>query len=128
MKLSYKLVFAVATSNEVLIFDTEIVEPFGIIGNLHYTPLTDLSWSEDGNLLMVSSTDGFCSYVSLSSDMLGTRLEEKSSTQMATIASVEPVHQKTPGIVNILPVKRAGPAKDCDTPRRINPTLVIEEE
>lgn len=128
LKLSYKLVFAVATSNEVLIFDTESVEPLGIIGNLHYTPLTDLSWSEDGNLLMVSSTDGFCSYVSLSSDMLGTRLEEKSSTQMATIASVEPVHQKTPGIVNILPVKRAGPAKDCDTPRRINPTLVIEEE
>lgn len=68
--LPYRLVFAVATSSEVMIYDTQDTKPLAIIGNLHYTPITDLAWSEDGKLLMISSTDGFCSYVNLK-DALG---------------------------------------------------------
>ncbi|CCD24857.1 Cac2p NDAI_0E00410 [Naumovozyma dairenensis CBS 421] len=68
IKLPYKLIYAIATSNEILIYDTESIEPISIIGNLHYTALTDLSWSSDGTMLMISSTDGFCSYISIDAE------------------------------------------------------------
>ncbi|AET38404.1 Cac2p Ecym_2695 [Eremothecium cymbalariae DBVPG len=71
IKLPYKLVFAVATSSEVLIYDTQSTKPLAIVGNLHYMPLTDLTWFESGKLLMISSTDGFCSYISIEKELLG---------------------------------------------------------
>lgn len=118
LKLSYKLVFAVATSNEVLIFDTENVKPLAIVGNLHYTPLTDLSWSEDGTLLMISSTDGFCSYVSLKAHVLGAKLDPETLRPTTTTGPVQMAQANTQGPVNILPVKRAGPARDPEALQR----------
>ncbi|AAS52961.1 AER280Cp [Eremothecium gossypii ATCC 10895] len=71
IQLPYKLVFAVATSTEVVIYDTVTTKPIAVVGNLHYTPLTDLSWSDSGHLLVVSSTDGFCSYISMEDSLFG---------------------------------------------------------
>lgn len=132
LKLPYKLVFAVATSNEVLIYDTESVKPLAIIGNLHYTPLTDLAWKQDGSLLMVSSTDGFCSYISIQPSTLGEKItpqiaEPIGSSEKTDIPSTSPA--KT-SIINLLPVKRkntsnseseSGKQKDK---RRVQPTLI----
>lgn len=75
--LPYKLIFAIATSNEILIYDTLSTKPLAIIGNLHYTPMTDLSWSPDGKLLMMSSTDGFCSYISMDVSLFGETVDIK---------------------------------------------------
>ncbi|QLQ81825.1 hypothetical protein HG537_0G00790 [Torulaspora globosa] len=124
LKLPYKLVFAVATSNEVLIYDTENVKPLAVVGNLHYTPLTDLAWSPDGNLLMISSTDGFCSYISFHADTLGKRISvEDRSRLLATLQPSETL-QKPKGpltsatkpssadIVNILPIRRKESTQD----------------
>ncbi|CCC68186.1 hypothetical protein NCAS_0B01020 [Naumovozyma castellii] len=128
LKLPYRLIYAVATSNEVLIYDTVNVKPISIIGNLHYTALTDLSWSQDGNMLMVSSTDGFCSYITIEENLFGEKLtieereqyinanklincqdSNKNSSSSSSItpssASASPMRRKT-DIINILPVKR----------------------
>ncbi|XP_053212128.1 chromatin assembly factor 1 subunit B-like [Panonychus citri] len=59
----YRIIFAVATQESVLLFDTQQIEPFASISNIHYTRLTDISWSDDGRLLMISSTDGYCSFI-----------------------------------------------------------------
>lgn len=132
VKLPYKLVFAVATSNEVLIYDTENVQPLGVVGNLHYTPLTDLSWSQDGTLLMVSSTDGFCSYIRLDQSILGTKLEQNSSSPVRTQPEATiPTKKSTKDAVNILPVKRAGPTGEQEYnsgPKRIHPILVQDDQ
>lgn len=132
VQLPYKLVFAVATSNEVLLYDTEDVQPLGIVGNLHYTPLTDLSWSQDGSLLMVSSTDGFCSYVCLDQSILGTKVGNDSPSPVRTQTEGITTKQGEPkNVVNILPVKRAGPTGDqgYDTgPKRIHPILVQDDQ
>lgn len=124
LNLKYKLIFAVATSNEVLIYDTETSKPLAVIGNLHYTPLTDLNWTQDGNLLMISSTDGFCSYISMTVDILGEKItaEEKAayiditpnneanvlacSTIKTKKNAAAPSESNKTDIVNILPVKR----------------------
>lgn len=126
--LPYKLVFAVATSNEVIIYDSEECKPISVIGNLHYTPLTDLCWSQDGLMLMISSTDGFCSYVSVATEMLGETIDPaeakvkylsksdmtQESTEPGSGNSVTtPTNTETSkqDIVNILPVKRKHVAK-----------------
>ncbi|XP_055690668.1 chromatin assembly factor 1 subunit B [Lutzomyia longipalpis] len=69
--LLYRMVFAVATKNSVFFYDTQQTIPFGVISNIHYTRLTDLTWSSDGRLLVVSSTDGFCSLITFSEGELG---------------------------------------------------------
>ncbi|XP_053675533.1 chromatin assembly factor 1 subunit B [Anopheles nili] len=70
--LPYRMVFAVATKSSVYLYDTQQATPFAVISNIHYTRLTDMSWSSDGKILIVSSTDGFCSLIFFSDGELGT--------------------------------------------------------
>ena len=128
ISLPYKLIFAIATSNEILIYDTLNIEPIAIIGNLHYTPITDLAWSPDGKILMISSTDGFCSYISIDDNLFGQPLNNDeikkfkniSSTTLLTDLSNNVSIENKPkhDIVNILPVKK----KVKPTNRQTNPT------
>ncbi|XP_058715820.1 chromatin assembly factor 1 subunit B [Poecile atricapillus] len=75
--LPYRLVFAVASEDSVLFYDTEQSFPFGYVSNIHYHTLSDISWSSDGSFLAISSTDGYCSFVTFEEDELGTPLKEK---------------------------------------------------
>lgn len=61
--LPYRMVFAVATQDSIVLYDTEQIEPLGLVSNLHYLTITDLCWSGDGKSVVVSSADGFCSLV-----------------------------------------------------------------
>lgn len=152
LTLPYKLVFAVATTNEVLLYDTENVKPLAIVGNLHYTPLTDLAWSPDGSLLMISSTDGFCSYISFQSDTLGKRISAEDKNRLVTNMQPAETASKSKGpsttkvhttdIVNILPIKRRIPTQHERLPsepenvssqpqkekRRVQPTPVTPKQ
>lgn len=42
--LPYRLVFAVASGDSVLFYDTEQSFPFGYVSNIHYHTLSDISW------------------------------------------------------------------------------------
>ena len=42
--LPYRMVYAVATSNSVVLYDTQQEEPFARISQIHYIGLTDLTW------------------------------------------------------------------------------------
>ncbi|KAK6333057.1 hypothetical protein TWF718_010881 [Orbilia javanica] len=69
--LPYRMVYAVATKDAVLIYDTQQQTPLCIVSNLHYAAFTDLTWSPDGNTLLMTSTDGFCSVISFNPGELG---------------------------------------------------------
>lgn len=71
INLPYRMVFAVAACDSVLLYDTEQILPFAYVSNIHYTHLTDLSWSPDGLTLVVSSTDGYCSFILFTREELG---------------------------------------------------------
>nr|XP_045607869.1 chromatin assembly factor 1 subunit B-like [Procambarus clarkii]XP_045607870.1 chromatin assembly factor 1 subunit B-like [Procambarus clarkii] len=75
--LPYRMIFAVATQNAVLLYDTQQPVPFAKVSNIHYTRLSDVTWSSDGRILVVSSTDGYCSLVSFSKDEVGIPYKEK---------------------------------------------------
>lgn len=57
--LPYKMIFAVATLDAVVIYGTDNFKPLGYVSNLHYSTITDIRW-ENGTRAIVSSTDGFC--------------------------------------------------------------------
>lgn len=71
INLPYRMIFAVAACDSVLFYDTEQLLPFAFVSNIHYTHLTDLSWSPDGLTLIASSTDGYCSFILFSREELG---------------------------------------------------------
>ncbi|CCX30041.1 chromatin assembly factor 1 subunit B [Pyronema domesticum] len=69
--LPYRVVYAVATQDAVLIYDTQQQTPICVVSNLHYAAFTDLTWSSDGLTLLMTSTDGFCSVVMFAPGELG---------------------------------------------------------
>ncbi|KAM6955548.1 chromatin assembly factor 1 subunit B [Lycodopsis pacificus] len=75
-QLPYRMVFAVASEDSIFLYDTQQTIPFGLVSNIHYHTLSDLTWSRDGSFLAVSSTDGYCSFLSFSPGELGTSLKE----------------------------------------------------
>jgi len=69
--LPYRMVYAVATANAVMVYDTQQASPIARVSNIHYVGLSDISWSPDGTILMVSSIDGFCSIITFAPGELG---------------------------------------------------------
>lgn len=84
ISLPYRMIFAIATKCSVYLYDTQQKLPFALISNIHYTRLTDLSWSNDGRFLVVSSTDGFCSIIYFAKDELGKVYGEKSAQDVVS--------------------------------------------
>ncbi|XP_010013141.1 PREDICTED: chromatin assembly factor 1 subunit B [Nestor notabilis] len=87
--LPYRLVFAVASEDSVLFYDTEQSFPFGYVSNIHYHTLSDISWSSDGAFLAISSMDGYCSFVTFEKDELGIPLKEKPQINVKTSGVTE---------------------------------------
>lgn len=103
------MIYAVATKCSVYLYDTQQRLPFGLISNIHYTRLTDLAWSNDGNTLLVSSTDGYCSIVQFTDGELGQSYKEQSLQDilLSKAAKDEPMKKKKK-------VKRTNGAKKDD--------------
>ena len=85
--LPYRMVYAVATQNAIMFYDTQQVAPFGRVSNVHYTGLTDLAWSPCGNILFASSSDGYCSIVSFAPGEIGQLYSEEAASSDSNVAS-----------------------------------------
>lgn len=96
--LPYRVVFAVATEDSVLMYDSQQTMPFAFLSNIHYHQLSDISWSSDGHILVVSSTDGYCSVVTFDEGELGVLYTPKPapSTSSATTQPDKGVGEPSP--------------------------------
>lgn len=74
--LPYRYIFAIATEDSVYIYDTQNILPFCYATGIHYSNLSDLSWSQDGKILSVTSIDGFCSFIIFKDGELGDIFKE----------------------------------------------------
>lgn len=81
-QLPHKMIFAIATQNSVVIYDSQHLRPLGLLKNLHYSTITDLAWSSDGKSIIVTSAEGFCSIVLLTDAVLGTPLKAQETFKM----------------------------------------------
>ncbi|XP_062938237.1 chromatin assembly factor 1 subunit B [Cynocephalus volans] len=124
VSLPYRLVFAVASEDSVLLYDTQQPFPFGYVSNIHYHTLSDISWSNDGAFLAISSTDGYCSFVTFEKDELGIPLKEKPVLSMRTPETAKKTKSQThqgsspgPRPVEGTPTSRIqDPSSPCTTP------------
>ncbi|KGL77973.1 Chromatin assembly factor 1 subunit B, partial [Tinamus guttatus] len=120
--LPYRLVFAVASEDSVLFYDTQQLFPFGYVSNIHYHTLSDISWSSDGAFLAISSTDGYCSFVTFEKDELGIPLKEKPQISVRTPSTTEKKVKKSQSHKVISPGSRLtegtlpGKTTDASTP------------
>lgn len=89
LQLPYRVVFAVASEDSIFFYDSQQSLPFGHVSNIHYHTLSDLSWSKDGLVLSVSSTDGYCSFVTFDEGELGTPLKEPPTLKIPTPGSAQ---------------------------------------
>ena len=102
--LPYRMIFAIATKCSVYVYDTQQTLPFALISNIHYTRLTDLAWSNDGNTILASSTDGYCSIVQFTDDELGQTYRKQTLKDIlaANTQKDEPRKKKKAKKANIL--------------------------
>ncbi|XP_050327663.1 chromatin assembly factor 1 subunit B [Bactrocera neohumeralis] len=91
--LPYRMIFAVATRSSVYFYDTQQRQPFAVISNIHYTRLTDVTWSSDGRIVVVSSTDGFCSLITFEAGELGEEYED--AAQVLSANDISTVGKKS---------------------------------
>ncbi|KAM9329300.1 chromatin assembly factor 1 subunit B [Gastrophryne carolinensis] len=103
----YRMVFAVASEDAVLFYDTQQLFPFGYIANVHYHTLSDISWSSDGSFLAISSTDGYCSFVTFDEGELGVPLKEKPLLIVKTPSTIEKKIKKAQNRRVSSPIMRA---------------------
>lgn len=114
-QLPYRMVFAVASEDSIFLYDTQQTLPFGLVSNIHYHTLSDLTWSRDGSFLAVSSTDGYCSFLSFSPGELGTPLKEPPTLEVFVPNSgVEKKGKKASAAKNSPPVSQ--PPSSAPTP------------
>uniref|UniRef100_A0A3B4A585 Chromatin assembly factor 1 subunit B n=1 Tax=Periophthalmus magnuspinnatus TaxID=409849 RepID=A0A3B4A585_9GOBI len=103
-QLPYRIIFAVASEDSIFLYDTQQTHPFGLVSNIHYHTLSDLTWSRDGSFLAVSSTDGYCSFLSFSPGELGTPLKEPPLLELFTpICGAEKKGKKSLGNKTLSP-------------------------
>eukprot|EP00123_Amoebidium_parasiticum_P010804 comp20335_c0_seq1/m.25608 comp20335_c0_seq1/g.25608 ORF comp20335_c0_seq1/g.25608 comp20335_c0_seq1/m.25608 type:complete len:760 (-) comp20335_c0_seq1:14-2293(-) len=127
--LPYRMVVAVGTLDAVLLYDTQQATPFAYLANLHYAPLTDMAWSNDGRTLALSSQDGYVSMVEFASGELGVpipteaypehmQFHEDSQTPPIPFASAESTPVKTPAEIPEPRIKKAKlePVAEPQTP------------
>ncbi|XP_045708524.1 chromatin assembly factor 1 subunit B [Phyllostomus hastatus] len=122
--LPYRLVFAVASEDSVLFYDTQQLFPFGYVSNIHYHTLSDISWSSDGAFLAISSTDGYCSFVTFEKDELGIPFKEKPDLSAGTPDTAKKTKSQTqqgsppgPRQVEGTPTSRVqDPSSPCTAP------------
>lgn len=122
--LPYRIVYAVATQDAVLVYDTQQQTPLCVVSNLHFATFTDLTWyanssalqshlltksrSNDGLTLIMSSSDGFCSALSFAPGELGqpyTGQTGLANTASSTTPSANATPLPTPTHVPQSPIK-----------------------
>ncbi len=106
--------FAIITENSVYFYDTQHLTPFAYLTGIHYSNLTDLSWSNDGLILCVASIDGFCTFVKFGDIELGEKYNDDQNsidmieTKVDTVNKASSAFNKTP-VNKPIPVKSTIP-------------------
>lgn len=59
------------------------MHPICTLKDLHYADLTDASWSADGQMLSVSSMDGYLSFIHFEPGFFGARVSPQSESSVA---------------------------------------------
>jgi chromatin assembly factor 1 subunit B len=88
----YSMALAVFSSEVIVLFSTALDKPVAQYSNMHYAPISDVSWCCDGKRIVVSSEDGACTIATVGYKALDLSGAAEGSSLLRTI---------TAGIVNM---------------------------
>lgn len=98
--LPYRMLFAVATMDTITVHDTQQAGPICLFTKLHYDEFTDMTWSPDGQCLILSSRDGYCTII-IFDETIPLHPTQQQGLQLQSIAqshgAAPPVHNVTSG-------------------------------
>ncbi|KAI0773000.1 WD40 repeat-like protein [Trametes elegans] len=143
--LPYRMLYAVATMDTIIIYDTQQAGPVCLLTKLHYDEFTDMTWSPDGQCLMLSSRDGYCTLV-IFDEILPAHHTQQQTLQLQSIAhhhslpltnstaatplSTPSTHATAlpalPALPTLLPITPVVPAKRSAEPP-LTPAASVEE-
>ncbi|KAH7722364.1 Chromatin assembly factor 1 subunit B [Aphelenchoides avenae] len=103
--LPYRLIYAVMCKECVLLYDSQRSEPIGFVDNLHYFDLTSISWTPDGKVLVVSSQEGFNSFLAFDGDTFG-------------VPTVLPQRDASQDEAKLVPIKKKKIKEDVISPQK----------
>ncbi|KAF9224904.1 WD40 repeat-like protein [Gyrodon lividus] len=83
--LPYRMLYAVLTMDTLAIYDTQQASPVCLLTKLHYDEFTDMTWSSDGQTLMLSSRDGYCTLI-VFDEIIPAHHTQQSTLQLQSIA------------------------------------------
>lgn len=69
--LPYRTIWLVLTKESVIFYDSQHPQPIGLIENISYNNLSDATWSSDGGAIIISSIEGYCTFVKMRIDEWG---------------------------------------------------------
>ncbi|KAI0267499.1 WD40-repeat-containing domain protein [Gloeopeniophorella convolvens] len=119
--LPYRMLFAVATMDTVVIHDTQQAGPICMLTKLHYDEFTDMTWcvSPDGQCLMLSSRDGYCTIV-VFDEILAAHHTQQQTLQFASIAHSHavPLTSATPATTPALSTVSLPPSASPSVPAK----------
>jgi len=127
-KLPYRMVFAIATLDSIVLYDTQQTAPFGYISNIHYAALTDVAWSNDGSMLLVSSSDGYCSIAHFKKDELGVPYSLSVKQVLERSSSPLPQNSDTPGKITKKAASTLSAEKDSNEEKVDKPQPLTKKE
>lgn len=122
--LPYRMVFAVGTEDAVLLYDTQQQSPFAYISNIHYHQLSDLAWSPDGRTLLISSTDGYCTFIRFGEDELGelyTEVKVTDSSEVKEANSSEVKEEK-------MTTEKSSPTASSVSSKSEEPVIIMDTD
>jgi chromatin assembly factor 1 subunit B len=98
LELPYRMMFAAAALDEIVIYDTQQQVPIAVLRGLHYSSIHDLTWAADGRTLLFVSADGYVSVATLTDAERGELLPagalDASIAQRLAQAKVSAVEQR----------------------------------
>ncbi len=71
----YAMVYAVASAEVIGVYSTDSATPLALVADTHRASITDISFSPSGNLILFSSSDGYCSVAEFAEGELGTPVQ-----------------------------------------------------
>ena len=139
--LKHRCIFCVCTIDGAMVYDTEVASPVAVISNAHYAAVTCATWSADGRTLVLSSKDGFCSFVRFDEGEFGEEVEmpklpaetevvEEGNKENATINGTAAAKKPDQATVDALFANNKSSAEDTNkgvaqTGRRITPVAMM---
>mmetsp|Transcript_21068 Transcript_21068/g.30101 ORF Transcript_21068/g.30101 Transcript_21068/m.30101 type:complete len:310 (+) Transcript_21068:169-1098(+) len=98
--LPYRSVFAVLTLDSVILYDTYHLAPLAVARGLHYANLTDCAWTCDGRTLIITSRDGYISFLTFDKGEMGEIYTPPPVVDVKASGSTTVITPKEEGAVN----------------------------